>query len=99
METTIKNYKDAVITKLQIGVDNRIVPWSIEFQLHERDKGEIYEYFMKELDIKRAINASITPIEMLNLSETESKSRLKLMEQLKDCQTKITIKIELEKYE
>lgn len=89
-----------IIIKRDVGRDNRIVPLSEEFILYN---GEMFDKIIEATNFNEFVNRELNRQVNTDMSKESIDWNLKklseLKEDVKDCKTKITIKIELEKYE
>lgn len=104
----MNNFKDAIIINRKIGIDELVIPFSLEFMIHEDNKGEIYEYLIKTLCFEEFVKNSVKSLDQygklsMAFNEEQKKDIVlrneKLNKQYKNCKTIITIKLELQKYE
>lgn len=99
-QPTTQRFMDAVITRKWEGREDRISPLGMEFQVVEGENDTIYQYLMEKLQFQSYIDSILNKeLEGAELSQYSEKHLKQLKEDIKGSKVKITIKIELEKYE
>lgn len=94
---TFKSFGKSVITKKWEGGDNRISPLGLEVELRE---GKLFERLLEKYCFSDLIsNVLDRKLKGVEKTEYSLKNLNKLKNDIRGSKIKITIKIELEKYE
>jgi hypothetical protein len=99
METTFKETSEVVITEVSIG-EHKIVPFMISLEV--KKGSDLWELIMYNSRFQEILDKQLLRIPKENCSDyyynREMERVDKLEKDINGCETKITIKIELEKW-
>lgn len=99
METTFKETSEVVITEISIGAD-KIVPYTVSLEV--KKSSDLWELIMYNSRFQEILDGQLLRIPKENCSDyyynREMERVDKLEKDINGCETKITIKIELEKW-
>jgi|688.fasta_scaffold1139323_2 hypothetical protein len=97
METTFKENSELKIIRTQSGREDKIVPLSMELEV--KNGSDLYNSILYFSNFEKYKESELKIDILDNWAGLNSKRVEQLKEDLEGCKTKITIKIELEKYE
>jgi hypothetical protein len=97
METTFKENSELRIIRTQSGREDKIVPLSMELEV--KNGSDLYDSILYFSNFEKYKESELKIDILDNWAGLNSKRVEQLKEDLEGCTTKITIKIELEKYE
>lgn len=98
METTFKENSECFVTKYSVGREDKIVPMALELEV--KKGSDLFDSILSfsEFNKLKEKQLNYNP-EGAENSKNYKKYRKRFLKDMKDTNLKITIKIELEKYE